>query len=365
MRKLSTVAMFTTLLSMNAFAGDQTINIQGRTGWKYADNDVKKTQVLSSSSFSVDFLRTTFAGVVTPSVNYYLQTNLLPASTTADVTDATSDLIFEAYITKTFSFGSALTVGKRAVLVGGRESDYAEYDNYTNSAFYDAAPAEQVGATLSHEIAGQTVMAQLMNGNKDDGKDDGATTDAKSVNAQSKLGYALAWYGDISNGMIKPIVAYTVIPQGKSRGTSEDDRKFKGNDTYMSAGLQFNLPAGLTVEADYDLLTLKNATRTAADATIKADKKITSMVALVKFDVGTCAPFARFVSDTKKSNSVKTYTRTAYDLGVEFKEAKNDMIGYEIVYSSSTVKSDMNTTEVKSSPSSILVGLKFDAAVLK
>ena len=358
MRKLSTVAMFTTLLSMNAFAGDQTINIQGRTGWKYADNDVKKTQVLSSSSFSVDFLRTTFAGVVTPSVNYYLQTNLLPASTTADVTDATSDLIFEAYITKTFSFGTALTVGKRAVLVGGREFDYVQYDNYTTSAFYDATPANQVGATLSHEIAGQTVMAQLMNGNKDDGKKD---VNEKSVNAQSKLGYALAWYGNISNGMIKPIVAYTVIPQGKGTG---DDRKFKGNDAYMSAGLQFNLPAGLTVETDYDLLTLKNAT-TGADTTVKADKKIASMVALVKYDAGAFAPFARFVSDTKESNSVKTYTRTAYDLGVEFKEAKNDMIRYEIVYSASTVKTDMDTTEVKSSPSSILVGLKFDAAVLK
>ncbi|MBP9682857.1 MAG: hypothetical protein KBD76_15765, partial [Bacteriovorax sp.] len=63
--------------------------------------------------------------------------------------------------------------------------------------------------------------------------------------------------------------------------------------------------------------------------------------------------------------STKTDSRTAYDLGFEYKEAKEDAIRYHVVYSGSSVKANINTSEVKSSPSSIMVGMKFTASLLK
>ena len=311
-----------------------------------------------------DYLRTTFAGVVTPSVKYFLTTDLL-GSMTNDSVDGTATFIDEAYITKTFSFGTSAILGKKAVLVGGREYDYLNFDRYTTSYFFQATPANQVGATLSHEFAEQVLMAQYFNGNKENAA--GAGT-----NAQSKFGYALGWYGSLLNGMIKPIIAYTVIPEagGVNGGLTSlnttavaDHRANKGNDNYMAAGIQFNTPHDVMLEVDYDLLTEKDAKTVGVT---KTDLKTISYVGLVKYTKDRFAPFVKYISDTRKLASAKTETRTAYDAGIEFKESKDDAIRYNIVYSTSTVKTGLNTaTTVKSNPSTILVGLKFDAAILK
>lgn len=354
MKMLSAVAVVATILSANAFAGDHTINAAGRTGWTYKDNDVKKTGTSNSSSFNIDYLRTTFSGVVTPSVKYLLTTDLLAANGASDDVDGTSHFIDEAFVTKTFAQGTSVTIGKKAVFIGGREYDYLNYDRYSRSAFYDATPANQVGVTVAHEIVGQNFMAQYFNGNKNNGK---------TVNAQSKYGYSVGWYGNIANGLIKPIVAYTVVPEAAGTGTTNNGTRVnKGNDVFIGAGLQFNLPADLTIEADYDLLTEKDA---AGTLTAKKDLKTTSIVALVRHSGERFAPFAKFIMDTSKLDSTKTAKKTAYDVGVEFKAIKDDAVTYFAVYSGSTVKTGLNTTEVKSSPSSVFVGLKFDAAILK
>jgi hypothetical protein len=364
MKILSAVALAATILSANAFAGDHTLNAAARTGWIYKNNDVKKTGLSNSSSFNIDYLRTTFAGAVSPYVKYFLTVDLL-GLTGNDVVDGTPTLIDEAFATKTFSFGTAATIGKKAVLIGGREYDYLNYDRYTTSFFYQATPANQVGLTLSQEIAGQTFMAQYFNGNKDNGK--GATT----TNAQSKFGYAVGWNGNLLNSMIRPIVVYTVVPEAGgvngaptslNTATTANLRVNKGNDNFFSAGVQFNTPHNIILEVDYDLLTEKDAAGTLLD---KKDLKTTSIVALVRYTGERFAPFVKYISDTRKLASTKTETRMAYDLGVEFKEAKDDMIRYHVVYSGSSVKTGLNTTEVKSSPSSILVGLMFDASNLK
>ena len=355
MKKFTFIAM-TALLSAGAFAGDNTINVVGRAGWTYKDNDVAKTGTANSSSFNFDFLRTTFAGVVTPSVKYFATADFLGNTNSVDSVDGTSPFIDEAYLTKTFTNGTSLIVGKKAVLVGGREYDYLNFDRYTTSYFFNATPANQVGATLSRDFAEQTLMVQYFNGNKNNDK-------AAGTNAQSKFGYAVGWYGNLKNGMIKPIFAYTVVPEGVNGTTSLNAARVnKGNDEFMSAGIQFNTPHNVMLEVDYDLLTEKDA---AGTITSKKDLKTSSMVAQVKYNGIKVSPFAKYISDTRKLASVKTNSRVAYDLGFEFKESKDDAIRYQVVYSGSSVKDNINTTETKSSPKSILVGLKFDAAVLK
>lgn len=353
MKMLGAVATLATLISANVFAGDHTINAIGRTGWVYRDHD--ESGVSNSSSFNVDYLRTTFAGVVSPSVKYYLTADLLGDNSVVDDVDGTSSFIDEAFVTKTFASATSVTVGKKAVLIGGREYDYLSADSYSLSAFYNATPSNQVGVTVAQEVLGNTFIAQYFNGNKNNGQ-------ASGTNAQSKFGYAVAWYGDILEGMIKPIVAFTIVPEAAGAGTTGANRVNKGNDQFIGTGLQFNLPIGLTVEADYNMLNEKDASGT---ITSKQDLKTTSIVGLVRYTTDRFAPFVKFISDTSKLDSTKTGSKIAYDLGVEFKETKEEMIRYHLVYSGSTVKTGINTSTVKTSPKSILVGLKFDAAILK
>lgn len=352
MKMLATVAAFATLISANVFAGDHTINAVGRTSWIYRDHD--ESGVSNSSSFNIDYLSTTFAGVVSPSVKYYLTADFLGDNSSADDVDGTSSFIDEAFVTKTFASATSVTIGKKSVLIGGREYDYHSADSYSLSAFNNAAPENQVGVTVAQDVLGNTFMAQYFNGNKTNGQ--------TGVNAQSKFGYAVAWYGDILEGMIKPIVAFTVVPEAAGAGTTGANRVNKGNDQFIGTGLQFNLPMGLTIEADYNMLNEKDASGT---ITVKQDLKTTSIVGLVRYTTDRFAPFVKFISDTSKLDSTKTGSKIAYDLGVEFKETKEEMIRYHLVYSGSTVKTGINTSTVKTSPKSILVGLKFDAAILK
>lgn len=350
MKMLSAVAVVATLLTANVFAGDHTINAVGRTGWKYTDND--STTVANSSSFNMDYLRTTFAGAVTPSVKYYLTVDLL-GSTGNDSVDGTPTLVDEAFVTRSFATGTALTFGKKTVFVGGREFDYLNFDRYSLSRFYNATPANQVGLTATQEVAGQTLIAQYFNGNKQNGT---------GANAQSKFGYAVGWNGNLMDGMIKPIVGYTVVPEAAGASTTGAARVNKGDDTYLGAGLQFNLPMGLTVEADYNMLTEKDA---AGTVSAKQDLETTSIVGLVRYATERFSPFVKFISDKNETASRETGNRTAYDIGVEMKEAKDDMIRYHVVYSGSKVETIASGVTTKTSPSSIMVGLKFDAAILK
>lgn len=355
MKKLMIATVTAALATANAFAGDNTINVVGRAGWIYKDNDVKKTGTPNSSSFNIDYLRTTFAGALTPTVKYFATADFLANSSSADKVDNTSSYIDEAFITKSFATGTGVTVGKKTVLIGGREYDYNNTDRYTSSYVYSATPSNQVGLTLTQEMAGQTLMAQYFNGNKENGT---------GKNAQSKFGYSVGWYGDLFGGFVKPIVAYTVVPEAKDAFTSLDtgttgSRANKGDDQYIGAGLQLLTPHNFLLEGDYNLLTEKEA------ATGKKDLKTRSIIGLVRYTTERFAPFVKVISDERKTDSTKTATRFAYDVGVEFKEKSEDAIRYHVVYSGATVKDNINTTEVKSSPKSILVGLKFDAAVLK
>lgn len=360
MKKLSAVAIVATVFAGNVFAGDQSIKVIARGGWKYKNNDVQKTGTPNSSAFNFDYLRTKFSGELTPSVKYVLTTNLLKADQANDTNEGISKMITEGYITKSFSFGTQVSFGRKTTIIGGREYDYSSSDLYSTSYFYDATPSPYpVGITVAHEIAGQTLRAQYINGNR-------TTTTGTSTTGtatQSKFGWALEWNGNLMEGMIKPIISYTVIPENAGATTTKTaTRVNKGNDAFLGAGLQFNLPQSIVVETDYNMLTEKDATGTTA---AKKDLKTESIIVHAKMNGENFSPFVKFISDTRKNDSTKTDSRTAYDLGFEYKEAKEDAIRYHVVYSGASVKANINTTEVKSSPSSIMVGMKFTAALLK
>ena len=331
------------LISFQSFAGDHTINFGARSDWKYKNNDIDKTGTPNSSSFEFNYLLASFSGKISPAFSYFISTDLLQSAAGTDVTNGTSAFIDEAFITKSFGEGGSVSVGKKAVLIGGREYDYFPYDLYTTSYYYEAAPENELGLTLSKEVGEQLWMFQLFNGNKNN------VTSQPTSNTQSKFGYSIGWYGNFVDKFIKPIVAYTVVPKGVGSG-----RVSKGDDVYLGGGVLFNTPHNFVLEVDYGMLTQNHF---AGDG---VHQKTKSIVGLIRYNGENYMPFFKMMSDVVTLDSTETNKRSAFDVGVEYRPVNEDLVSYHVVYTGESVKSN-----VDSSPTSITVGIKFDASLLK
>jgi hypothetical protein len=340
------------LLSVGAMAADNTISATARMGLIVRDND--STIQRNSSAIEAEFFRMNFDGVLNTSTKYHMVLDPVVANSATDVTTNISSFITELWINRAIGDATNLIVGKQKVLTGSMEYWYATPDVYTYSQFNSAVTGRTAAATLSHKIMGQEFKVQLANGNED--KRTGYThaygetgTTLAGAKSQSKFGYSFLYKGSVMDGMIKPILGYTVDPTERAGGA----------DTYLAGGAQVNA-AGFTVEAEYDLKTLKKASGT-------DDKTVSSIVALVRHNGENFQPFVKFIADTKKTASVKTDARTAFDLGLEMKEVKDDSVRYHVVYSSQSTHSTVANVYTKDTakPSQIYAGVKFTADILK
>jgi hypothetical protein len=351
MKKFTLIAA--TVASVSAFAGDHSITATGRMGWNYNDNDIKKTGTSNDSKIAADYGKVKFAGSLNKETKYVLTTNLTQAAIASTSRyDGTNDFIDELYITRNLMEGLNLTLGKQVPLFGTVEFSHDEVDLYLKSGFWNEASGivkNRFGATLAKEVAGQTFSLAMFNGNLNN-----------NATKQSKYGYAVQWLGSLANGMIKPNVGYTV----------DRTTRIGGDNTYLGAGLQFNLPASIVFEADYGLQTQKKAAT-------NADKKLSSIVGNLSYTgFETVTPFAKVVLDTKKdqSNGSKTYDKTGIAAGLEYKASKEDAIRYHVVYQNETTTYASNAiglangllaNNAKTSAQSIMVGAKFEANILK
>lgn len=344
MKRLGVLAA-ATLLSVGAMAADHTISATGRMGAIMRDYDVPATK--NSSAIEAEFFRINFDGVLNASTKYHfvIDPTQVTTATVNDTTTNISSFINEIWINRSIGESMNLIVGKQKVLVGTNEYWASTPDVYTYSHFYNGRDGTFTGvtgrtgaATLAYKFMGHDFKAQLSNGNED--------KRSPLTKSQSKFGYAFLFKGNFMDGMIKPIFGYTVDPTARAGGP----------DTYLAGGAQVNA-AGFTFEADYGLKTQKNA------ATATTNLTTSSIVALVRHNGDNFQPFVKFIADTNKTDSVKSFERTAFDLGLEMKEVKDDSVRYHVVYSSQSSK----TAGVKDAakPNQIYAGVKFTADILK
>lgn len=343
MKKLTFVAA-AALMATSAFAGDHSINLQGRMSLINSNRDQKKTGIASDSRIQAERADLTFAGKLSANTKYSVGLNLA-ASNAAASSDAATNYIDSIYVTRTLAEGLTLDIGKRALLGGGFEVTHGAIDQYAKSNYWTTVDnaGNQFGLTLSKELMGHSLMVQLSNGNKDR-KETHSGTDYYT---QSRMGWAAEWMGSYANGMVKSNVGYTVIPSTTSQRSTD----------LLGAGLQFNL-TNLVIEADYGVVTSVKA------ATGNKDKKTTSIVGSVAYTgMETLTPFAKVMSDTKKqaADGSKSDEIMGFGLGVEYKEAKADAIRYHAVYVSEGHKPVGGT---KYTASQIIVGAKIDVNVL-
>ncbi len=339
MKKLTFVAA-AALMATSAFAGDHSINLQGRMSFVNRDRDIKKTAKPSDSRIEAERADLTFAGKLTANTKYTVGLNLA-ASDGAATSDNTNNYIDSIYVTRTLAEGLTLDIGKRGLLGGGFEVTHGAIDQYAKSNYWTTVDTtgNQFGLTLDKEFMGHHVMVQLSNGNKG--------RQVNSENSQSRMGWAAEWLGSYANGMVKSNVGYTVVPSTTSNQSTD----------LLGAGLQFNV-TNFVIEADYGVVTSVKA------ATGNKDKKTTSIVGSVAYTgMETLTPFAKVISETKKQNTdgSKSDEIMAFGLGVEYKEAKTDAIRYHAVYTSEGHKPVGST---KYTNSTIMLGAKIDVNVL-
>ncbi len=333
MKRLGVLAV-ASLLSVGVMAGDNTISATTRFGAIVRNNDSATTR--NSSAIEAEYLRLSFDGGLNASTKYHLVLDPVHNADANDTTTNISAFITEIGIVRSFGDDTSLIIGKQKVLMGAIENWYATPDVYTYSQYNSSLSGRTGAATLAHKMMGQEFKLQLSNGNED--------KRSPGTKSQSKFGYAVMYKGNFMEGMIKPILGYAIDPTER-----------KDANTYLSAGAQLNA-AMFTVEAEYGLNTKVKASGT-------DDMTTSSIIALVRYNHDNFQPFVKFIADTNKTGSVKTTERTAFDLGLEMKEVKDDAVRYHIVYSSQTGKtSGVKNTE---KPSQIYAGLKFTANFLK
>lgn len=217
-----------------------------------------------------------------------------------------------------------------------------------DSLFNQATPDNAGAATLSHDFMGQNLSLQFFN-----------TMNTAGGNKQSKFGYAALFTGDLMGGMIKPILGYTVKPEGTSQEISSTfgsstARTNIGEDKYMAAGVQFNM-SGLTLEADYLNLTEEDAVTISS---AKKDLETTSMVVLGRYTMGNWVPFVKYVSDKAERGGSDYLKRTATSLGFEYNHDEHAKC-----YFNYTMEDKKPTGGVNYKPTAILAGVKFNVDV--
>lgn len=324
------------LLATSAYAVESEMKVIGRFDYNSLETKAAGEKE-TSGELTTQFLRwkntAKFSDTVTGELT--LDFKAVGSQTTEDGETTTNflDLVDTAFITKTFGPGLSLTIGKQATLTGGRENDWSQSDLYTTSAFFEALPANTVGLTLGYTFADQTFYAQYLEGETTE------LTDKKIT--------GVAWYGNIAN-LVNPIVSY------HKEGTDRPGQY----DTLLSAGLQFNVSSFL-VEFDYNTRTNENGSGTNP----AVDAELTSMVAHVRYNHENWRPFAKYIMDDAEgsfelgSGGVEQ-ERTAWELGLEYVQNKDEALRYHLVYGNSETKNSSGA-ENKIENTSIVAGVKF------
>lgn len=261
--------------------------------------------------------------------------------TDSDAADAAANeslgnFVDTAFITKAFGPGFTATIGKQAVLVGGRENDWSDADLYLTSSFNSGVPDNLVGLTLGYTVAEQTFYVQHLEGTT-------ATFVDKKVSG-------VAWYGNLMNNMINPIVSYHKI------GTVRQGQY----DILTAAGLQFNMNMFL-VEADYLMRSNERGGLSATGGVVDAELK--SMVAHVRYNHENFRPFVKYIKEDGEGSfnlggTTAEQERSAMEAGLEYVPNKDEAMRYHVVYNSAKAENSTGAArEVETK--TIFAGVKF------
>ncbi len=262
-----------------------------------------------------------------------------------------------ATINHKFSDMVSATFGRMRLLAQSWERDSDTTDQYMVSMAGGMHPDNANGAEIDLSFGDHSIAIQALQGVK--------SADDYTFESKGGLSTAVQYRGEI-NKMIRPLITYTMVKTAGSSGYKDanfngmydagEDTVNSGNgyQTQLGAGVQVDA-GGATVDLEYDSVTV-NKTKV---PTTSKDKKITSMIAQVKYPLGSTTPFFKVAMDNSKLSAVANAgdkKQTQMALGVEHKLDANCRL--HAVYTSS------NTTEtVDASTSNKVAATGFNLGV--
>jgi hypothetical protein len=324
--------MLAGLFSVSAF-GEHKLNIGARVDLESKDQEFNKTGKASNSSFKFTHIRFNWKGdlpVDGMTYNFRWRADKADNYDKDEYGDSNSlaSTIEYAYVTKKWDNGLSLSLGRQFIVLGGREDDYSGMEVYTYSQFADNYYlAYRNALTIGYNTMDQSFGLMIINPNR-----------AQKEDSNRKFAYNLHWYGNLMDGMIKPIVAYSVEPADASdvKGTDKN-----AEVTSLGLGAQINVNQ-MMVELDY-----YTGTKEKQAGTDQAPKDIdsTAIVANIKYNHGDYAPFVKYIMEEEEKGNLKSEI-TSFDIGLEYSLGSGNRI--HAVYSSQDfdyAANDTNNTD--------------------
>ncbi len=291
-------------------AHEGTIGLEFRTDLEFnssdRDSDDDPNGDDQVTKFNIARARMNFRGTLNDTTSYRARVRFNRAAERNEF-DNTSDMLQYWYLDRKLSSALKLRVGKQFTVMGSWENDYSGMDQY----HYSEGPVRAVydtGASLHVSFASQTVLFQLFN------------SPFQQTN-QSTLGFNLAWYGDIANGLISPIASFTVLPSAEQDDGENKRDAFTENSWAVGARLsvqaiQVEAEARNTTTPEYDD-EINAAEKSLDDPTILEDTWDT-IVLQARYKTKMFAPFIKYTTDDHNVDGDDVTNHTGTSLGVEF-----------------------------------------------
>lgn len=283
---------------------------------------------------------------------------------------ADNNELYSAVVSHKFSDMVTAHFGKMKVLALGVENSYDVIDHYMMSLAGDHAPMNSTGARVDLGFGEHNISIQAVEGVSgtfgeeeqlpQDVVDAGGPETEKPTISFGKSGgltTALQYRGEI-NKMIKPVVTYTQVRPTSSKGAVDrlvgtDSTANYGNGlmTQIGVGAQVST-VGAVIDLEYDTVKMhKQKGVTGAAAATNKDSDMSSIVAQVKYTVGSSTPFLKVTSDTMKKGQEKNEgDMTGMNLALGVEHALDSSCRLHAVYTSmakstkSASKDDKETT---------------------
>ncbi len=178
--KALTIVAALALTSGSAMALDTVMGLKGRFDYAHTESETNPGGAKDSSGkLTTSFLRLVTEGKINETVTAKLTLDFQEADSAND--NGLTNLVDEAYLTKTFGYGFSAIVGKQAVLTGGHENEYSSRDLYATSVHNDSISDNLTGLTVGYAVAEQNIYLQYLQ--QTDATQGAAFTDKKVVGA--------------------------------------------------------------------------------------------------------------------------------------------------------------------------------------
>jgi hypothetical protein len=272
-------------------------NVQSATDTKDDGADKVTTKASGINLHTAQFTLTGESGSDSLYMKYYANENYLR---TATITHKFTDMV-------------SATFGKMQLLAGSWENDYSSSDQYVYSMSHDAMgwDRDANGAIVSLSFGDHKLALQATEGETMIGEGDAATM----FEQNGGLTTALQYRGSI--GPVRPLISHSMVRTAASRSTDGGTNYGDGYLTITGLGVQADA-VGATVDLELD--TVKVHKQKGAQGA--KDMNVQSIIAQVKYPVGSTTPFLKLASDSFKMGAEKDVgdeTSTKIVFGAEHK----------------------------------------------